>query len=155
MIRHNQRSGLTLLEVVVALAIFGFSIVAIFQLINLGNERAEDVRAQTRTSLRCQAKMAELMIDASQLVDSEFAPFTDTDTKDGDMQWKVKAEAFDDTAKLFTVTVTVKAEIPGGRVVESSLTRMVMSSAHRGTTFDPEIAPKVGVATTTPEGSQP
>jgi type II secretory pathway pseudopilin PulG len=134
---------LTLLEVVVSMAIFLMSIIAIFQLVSMGNDRAIDVRAQTRTSLRCQAKLAEMTIDQSQLTNTEtYTPFTDE--KEKDMQWKATAEPLDEASRLYNVKVWVKIDLPGGRVIESHLSQLVLNPSMRGTTFDETKAPKSG-----------
>jgi hypothetical protein len=130
----NGRHALTLLEVIVAMAIFLMSIIAIFQLLFLGTERAMDVRLQTRTSLRCQAKLSEIMIGAEPLNSSgSYTNFTDTDT---DLQWKMTATPNDDMQMLWTVKVWVKAELQTGKVVESHLCQLALNPAMRGTTFD-------------------
>jgi type II secretion system protein I len=133
------RVALTLLEVIVAMAIFLISVIAIFQLLFLGTERASDVRLQTRTSLRCQAKLSEIIIGAEPLNSSgSYTNFTDTDT---DLQWKMEATPSDDKQMLWTVKVWVKAEL-SGKVVESHLCQFVLNPSMRGTTFDqPAMAP--------------
>lgn len=131
------------------MAIFLMSVIAIFQLVGMGNDRAIDVRAQTRTSLRCQAKLAEMMIDESQLTNTEsYTPFTDE--KEKDMQWKATAEPLDEAGRLFNVKVWVKTDLPGGRVIESHLCQLVLNPSFRGTTFDETKAPKSGTTTPTP-----
>ena len=134
------RVALTLLEVIVAMAIFLISVIAIFQLLFIGTERATDVRLQTRTSLRCQAKLSEIIIGAEPLNSTgSYTNFTDTDT---DLQWKMEATPNDDKQMLWTVKVWVKAELQSGKVVESHLCQLVLHPSMRGTTFDqPAMAP--------------
>jgi Tfp pilus assembly protein PilV len=147
MTMRTGRSALTLLEVIVAMAIFLISVIAIFQLLFLGTERAMDVRLRTRTSLRCQAKLAEIMIGAEPLNSTgSYTNFTDTDT---DLQWKMEATAHpsDNKQMLYTVKVWVKAELPSGKVVESHLCQLVLNPSMRGTTFD---QPATTTTTTTP-----
>ena len=138
--RPRPRTALTLLEVIVAMAIFLISVIAIFQLLFLGTERALDVRLRTRTSLRCQAKLSEIIIGAEPLNSSgSYTNFTDTDT---DLQWKMEATPSDDKQMLWTVKVWVKAEPKSGKVVESYLCQFVLNPSMRGTTFDqPAMAP--------------
>lgn len=144
----TRRPALTLLEVVVALAIFSISILAIFQLVGMGTDRAVEVQLQTRTSLRCQAKMAEAVIGAQELTGTgDYQNFTDADK---DLQWKLEAETMDENAMLYTVKVWVKGELPGGRVIESYLCQMVLNPKNRGTTFDPPVPPNTGAVTPTP-----
>lgn len=130
-----RRPGLTLLEVIVAMAILLISVIAILQLVNMGTDRALDVRLQARTSMRCQGKLAEIMIGAESL--SASGTYTSfTDDKDKDLQWKMEATPSDETGMLYTVKVWVKAELATGRIVESHLCQMMLNPANRGTTFD-------------------
>src|SRR4029077_4158954 len=61
------RPGLTLFEVVVALAIFLMALVPIGQLVNMGGERALDVAQQAQASLLCQAKLDSVKCGAEGL----------------------------------------------------------------------------------------
>lgn len=148
----GARPGLTLLEVVVSVAIFGISIVAIFQLVNLGNDRAEDVRLQTRTSLLCQAKLAEMSVDSTLLSSSE--SYTAFDGPDKDLSWKSDVQPYPDSNSktLFLVKVWVKADVPGGKTVESHLGQIVLNPANRGTTFDVIKEPAAATPAPTPTG---
>jgi Tfp pilus assembly protein PilV len=134
MTRQHPRPGLTLLEVIVSMVIFLMSVIAISQLILMGSERADDVRLQTRTSLRCQSKLAEYTVGIETLsaVGGGYAPFQDDFDKD--LQWK--AEATQEYEGLWTVKISVKADLKTGRTVESTLTQMILDPTIRGTTFD-------------------
>jgi type II secretion system protein I len=55
-----RRRGLSLLEVVLAIAILGMSMVTIVQLLNIGYRGALSSRARTEAALLCDSKMAEL-----------------------------------------------------------------------------------------------
>lgn len=128
------RAGLTLLEVIVGMAIFLISVIAIMQLVLLGGERAMDVRLQTRTSIRCQSKLAEVMIGAEPL--GSGGGYTNfTDDFDKDLQWRMEATPAE-ASGLWIVKVWVKAELATGKIVESQLTQMVLDPSIRGTTFD-------------------
>src|SRR5262245_50776701 len=52
-----RRIGLTLLEVIVAMAIFLMALVPITRLISLGTEHALDVNHRSQASMLCQSKM--------------------------------------------------------------------------------------------------
>ncbi len=129
----RQRSGLTLLEVVVATAIFLISVIAIAQLSNIGSERAMDVHLQTRTSMRCQAKLAEIIIGAEANTSGSYTNFTDDFDKD--LQWRAEVSDAGPTG-LKLAKVWVKAELSTGKVVESQLSQMYVDPSIRGTTFD-------------------
>ena len=128
------RAGLTLLEVVVAMAIFLISVIAILQLVLMGGERAMDVRLQTRTSMRCQSKLAEVMIGAQAMASTGYTDFSDG--LDKDLQWQLDVKEVPSVADLWLVTVSVKADLPTGKTVESKVSQMVVDPSKRGTTFD-------------------
>jgi len=56
----TARPGLSLLEVLVALAVFLFSLIALGQLLSIGADRAKDVEYQAQALHICQSKIAEL-----------------------------------------------------------------------------------------------
>src|SRR3954447_5214517 len=106
-----RRRGLSLLEVVIAMAILLFSVVAISQLISLGSDRALDVQQQAIGSMLAQRKLAEVAIGATPLSSSGFAPFSD----DGMEDWQWKLEANQNSVNgLWNVEVVVKFEPPEG-----------------------------------------
>src|SRR5262245_30909307 len=67
--RRRIRRGLTLLEVIIALAIFLFSLVAIGRLVMFAGDRAMDI--QGREAQLCQAKLAELTSGVTPLTSAE------------------------------------------------------------------------------------
>ncbi|MBM3994694.1 MAG: hypothetical protein FJ303_11160 [Planctomycetes bacterium] len=143
----SKRPGLTLLEVIVAVTIFFMSVVAIFHLMLLGTGSAEEVRMQTRTSLRCQSKLAEYIagIESVDNTNESFVPFGDSDQ---DLQWKSKASRMDEDGFCWQVEVWVKGQIVGGNLVESYLCQYVIDAQkYRGTTFDPAPQPQEGTPT--------
>ncbi|MBI3821050.1 MAG: prepilin-type N-terminal cleavage/methylation domain-containing protein [Planctomycetes bacterium] len=148
----NVRRGLTLLEVIIALLIFLPSVVAILVLVQIGTDRATEVRMQTRTSMRCQAKLAEWMIGSPEVPINgapTFQNFTDNE-QDSDLQWRMEAEPRDEQQMLWTVKVWVQGKLSGGRVVESYLCQLALNPKNRGTTFDP---PVLSAASAAPAGS--
>jgi len=57
---HRTRTGLSLLEVLLAIAILGGAMIVITQLLNLGYRSAIEARMRTEAALLCDTKMAEL-----------------------------------------------------------------------------------------------
>jgi len=146
--KAQARRGLTLLEVIVSMAIFLLSIIAIFHLLSIGTNAAIEVRLQTRTSMRCQAKLAEVMCGAQALASTgTYSNFDDSDP-DKDLQWRMEATPADDIQMLWMVKVWVKADLPSGEMVESQLSQMVINPSMRGTTFDQTPTPNSGQANT-------
>ena len=56
----QARTGLSLLEVLLAIAILGGAMIVITQLLNLGYRSAIEARMRTEAALLCDTKMAEL-----------------------------------------------------------------------------------------------
>jgi len=133
----QPRTGVTLLEVIFAMAIFLMAMVAIWQLMLLGSDRAMEVRLQARTSARCQGKLAEVIVSNTPI--SSAGSYSAFDDADADLQWKL--EVSDEIAGLKMVRVWVKGDLQG-RSVETMLSQMVLDPATRGSTFDLPDAPK-------------
>ena len=131
--RRPLRRGLTLLEVVVALAVFLFAIVAISQLVNIGSDRALDVKMQSKASMLCQSKLFDLVSGVDPLQGVSWTAFPTTD--DADYQYEVEVSD-GETTSLKNVRVSVKRDRTDGRTVQVSLTQMVMDPAQRGSTLD-------------------
>jgi type II secretion system protein I len=129
--RLNIRAGITLLEVIVSMAIFLFSIVFISQLVSIGSARALDVELHAKASILCQSKLAELMIGAEEIASVSSTAFKD------EPEWQYEIEASDaDAPGLKKVKVAVRQERPDGRSIEVILSRLILDPAVRGTTFD-------------------
>ncbi len=133
--RGPARPGLSLLEVVIALAILLFSIVAISQLISLGSDRALDVQQYAQATLLCQRKLAEVMVGAEPLTATGYSGFPDQENL-GDWQWKLDATQ-SDTAGLWNVQVTVKYDRGNNTSFEVQLAQMMLDPTMRGSNQDP------------------
>ena len=126
------RTGFSLLEVLVALAIFLFGLVAIGQLITLGSDRALEVQFQTQAVQLCQAKMAEVVAGAVPLSSQADAKFDE----DPDWSWSLEAEQDSNSSLLWNVKVTVTHPRPDGSKMEASLSQMVLDPSQRGSATD-------------------
>ena len=129
-----RRRGLTLLEVVVSMAIFLIAVIAIWQLITIGTERALDMKLQAETSLRCESKMAEIMI--GKLAPQGTGGYQPDEEPFEEFEYKVLATERNDIKKLYDVVIWVRATSPSGGTVESSLAQSVMDPSIRGSTMD-------------------
>lgn len=58
--RRTSRRGLSLLEVILAIAILGGSLAVIFQLVRIGMISAMQTRLRSEANILCDAKMAEV-----------------------------------------------------------------------------------------------
>ena len=129
--KSGKRPGFSLLEVLVAMAIFLLGLVAIGQLITMGGERALDVQQQSQAIQLCQAKMAEVVAGAVPLGSQSDAPFEE----ESDWTWSMDAQQ-QGAANLWTVKITVSRPGTAGTKVEASLSQMVFDPSQRGSTLD-------------------
>jgi Tfp pilus assembly protein PilV len=120
---------LSLLEVLAALAIFLFSLVALSQLIGIGSDRAREIEWLGRGSLIAQSRMAEVLAGSIALSSQSDA----TCDEDPDWSWSMDAEP-DTPATLYRVKITVSRNRPDGSRFETVLNQMVLDPNSRGTT---------------------
>jgi general secretion pathway protein I len=121
------RSGLSLLEVMAALAIFLFSLVALNQLVDIGSANAQDIDWLARASLIAQSRMAEVLAGSIPLSSQSDSSVDE----DPDWNWSMDAEG--DTAPgLWRVKITVSRERTDGSRFETVLNQMVLDPTYRG-----------------------
>lgn len=124
------RSGITLLEVILSLAIFLFSLVAVGRLITLGTDRAADVSRQSRALLICQSKLAEIVAGVEPLQSQGNVPCEEDST----WQWSVECTQ-GDIPGLWTVQVWAQRVGVEGPP-EAMLSQMVLDPSIRGNASD-------------------
>jgi type II secretion system protein I len=130
--RTHRRRGLSLLEVLVALAIFLLAVVAIGRLIILGGENALEVQMQSEAALICQSQMNKVTAGVVPLSSQAEVPL------DEDPAWLWSLDAEQGTVPgLWTVTVRVLRQRPDGTTGEySSLSAMLLDPSLRGSNQD-------------------
>lgn len=128
---ESRRQGLSLLEVLVAMAIFLFALIVIGRLVTIGADRAVDVQFQSEAVLHCQSKMAEVVAGAVPLTSQAEVPLDE----DPDWLWSMDCEQAT-VAGLWNVTVRVHRLRPGAEQVESTASRMILDPSLRGSSFD-------------------
>lgn len=129
--KSRRRTGLTLFEVVISLAIFIGAVVALWNLSNAAANRASQTQLQTQASLMCQSKLAEAMVGLQELGSVDWQPISDVDN----FFWKMDASQ-NGVDGLYLVQVSVKHEINGVKNAECSLTQYALSPHNRGSTLD-------------------
>ena len=106
--RPNRRSGMSLLEVLISVAIFLGALTAIMQVLNVGQRAEVATRLQTEAILKCEAKMAEFISGIEEAASSQGGTFEDDETGN----WKWDAEVTDSgIVSLLMVTVKVEHSI--------------------------------------------
>ena len=123
--RRSRRSGFSLIEVILALAIFLMSIVAIGGLVDMGTDRQIESQLQLRASRLAQSKMNEIVSGA--------LPMSSTSGNfDNESEW-----SFDVTTQPFgppnlsQVTVKVSRDYKGTKF-EYTLAQMVINPLMTG-----------------------
>jgi general secretion pathway protein I len=118
--RADRRRGLTLMEVIVAMAIFLMSLAAIVPLMNLGLNRANEVELHALGLQKAQSKMSEVIAGAVPLGSQSSVPF------DEDQSWTWSLDASQDGTinNLWQVTVTV-SHPNGDSKIEVTLNEML------------------------------
>jgi type II secretory pathway pseudopilin PulG len=127
-----RRPGLSLLEVLVAMAIFLFSLVALGRLVTASSERALEIRFQSEAIQICQTKLAEVASGAIPLSSQDDS----TLDEDPDWHWSLDAEQ-GSVSNLWNVTVKASRAGPGGEPrAYCTLTQMVLDPSQRGSSLD-------------------
>ncbi len=100
--RHYSKTGLTLLEVLLSIAILGGALVVIGQLVNLGYRSAVQAQLRTDANIHLDTKMAEVVCGAVPLES------VGGGTLEEDPSWAYSIDiASTDVLGLLRVTVTV------------------------------------------------
>ena len=121
-----RRAGLSLLEVLLALAIFLFSLAAIGALVDFGNGRATAAAMQTTATRLAQAKLAEVEAGAVSVTTGGSGTFDE----EPEWNWSVEPGAAT-IPNVYPITVRVWREA-AGRTHEVTLTQLVFDSAQMG-----------------------
>jgi hypothetical protein len=132
--RHNTvRRGLSLLEVLVATAIFLFSLIALGRLIIISADVAVDVQQQAQAAHLAQSKLGEVIAGAVPLQSQSDVPFDE----DPDWQWTLDAQTDASITGIYRVQVKVSRTHPTtGRRIESTLSQIVLDPSIRGSNAD-------------------
>ncbi len=117
---RNHRCGLSLLEVILALAILGISMAAISQLFFLGARSATQATLRNEANILADTKMAELSAGILEPQSVGQAAIADAPG------WSYSVQIDDgDQPDLLVATVTVRTTDPGQVPVAMSITRFI------------------------------
>lgn len=124
-LHRRIRRGLSLMEVILAIAILGGALAVIGELIRIGARNAATARDLTTAQLYCESKLAEL----SAGIEDPTAAGEGTLDEFGEWQYTVTSEPLD-IEGLLAVTVTVQQSPDAiSRPVSFSLTRWIIDPA--------------------------
>jgi hypothetical protein len=119
------------MEVLVSLAIFLMSLVAVGQLVSMAHDRAIEVDARSEAAHLCQSKLNEVICGVTPLDNVNDTPFDEAP----DFTYSIEVSA-GQAANLSTVTVTVARQFPNGGKYEASLSQMILDPSQFGSTQD-------------------
>jgi Tfp pilus assembly protein PilV len=149
------RRGLSLLEVLIALAILILAVAALGRLVDIGSDRGYDARVYARGARLAQAKMAE--VEAGVIpVSSETSGQFDGD----DSVWSYTVTpAAAGPPNLYTVTVNVSRDV-NGHTVNVYLAQMIFDPTLMGSAAQSEVPATTdttgtGTGTGTATGTSP
>ena len=149
----RSRRAFSLLEVIIAMAIFLMSIVAIGQLVRLGGEHSIEIEQQGEAVMLAQAKIDEVVAGVLPLSAQSDQSFDEAP----DYRWSLTADQNSSISNLYTVTVTVTRERSDGTKVTSSISQLVLDPAQRGSSEDTvaiSVSSGGGAGGSSPAGSQ-
>ena len=117
-VQRQRRSGLSLLEIIISVAIFMASLAAIMQGLQIGRRSELSARLQSEAVLRSETVMGEILCGAKEASSAQGGSFDDDET--GHWEWSAEvAEA--GTTGLLQVTVLVEHR-PGGEEPNAAFT---------------------------------
>jgi len=120
------RSGLTLLEVILSLAILLISLVAVSRLVDMGTDRELDTRMNNTGTRLAQAKLAEFETGVLSL-DSTSGEFSDADAG-----WSWSMTSDNKGTNLYLISVTVTRDVRG-KPFTLTLAQMILDPTTKGT----------------------
>ncbi len=121
-----DRSGLTLLEVLISLSIFLGALAAISQLISIGSRAALQSQMRTQAIIKCQSKLAEVLAGAQPMESVSLVAFEEDDEN---WKWSLNVEP-GDYENMLKLLVTVQYAGDSETVFSSyQLTRQVRDPA--------------------------
>jgi general secretion pathway protein I len=109
-VRLRSRSGLSLLEIIISVAIFMASLAAIMEGLQIGRRSELSARLQSEAVLRSETVMGEILCGVNEASSAQGNPFDDDET--GNWEWSAEVTEAGTTG-LLQVTVLVEHR-PGG-----------------------------------------
>jgi general secretion pathway protein I len=142
----GHRRGLTLMEVVVAMAILLMALSAIAPLIQIGMLQAGEAQTRSTALKKCQSKIAEVMAGIEPLSGQTDSPFADE--ADDSWKWSMDVSQPTEVANVWAVQVTVYRQMPSYKI-SVTLSHMVMDPSIRASAVNTGLPPLQGTPPTT------
>jgi general secretion pathway protein I len=143
--RPVRRAGMSLIEVIVAMAVFLICLTGIGRLVDSGTERAMEARYQTIGTRLAQSKMAEVEAGVIPVSSGGSGDFVE----DGDDPWQWTVESTEtDAANAYDVVVTVSRPFHG-QTFSVKVAQIVFDPTAIGTATVAAPTPLVPPTTTT------
>jgi general secretion pathway protein I len=150
-VRVGHRSGFSLIEVLLALAILLMSIVAISQLVGIGSDRALDARLTMRATRLAESKMTEIEVGAVSLDTAGSGGQFPGD--DSAWSWSCELQPFGPPSH-YSVVVKVTRDVRG-TPYEFSLARFLVDPKVMGSAAQAEVPPDTSSDMTGTGGASP
>jgi len=126
----SQQSGITLLEVLLALAILAGAIATLGEILRNGGRNAQQARELTRAQLLCESKMDEILAEIDLPTAITQTALDSEDVLDDEIGWLYSVEVEQiDQQYLVSVRVTVEQNLDR-RPASYSLVRWVFDPDH-------------------------
>lgn len=143
----TRRPGMSLLEVLVALAIFIMSLAALGQLVQLGLDQAVAADQQAVAARLALSKMGEVEAGLIDVANGDAGEFTEQETRgDGSALWKWEvASEPTNVTNVYDVTVTITST--NANAYTYSLSQLIFDPLFQGTAapaVDPTAASTTG-----------
>lgn len=127
----KRRRGISLLEILLAIAILGGSLAVLSQIVGIGGDASRSAQELAMARMLCQSKLAEVMVKASSIMPTSVPP---TSILSPDSASDTQFEYAVDVAQagsngLLAIRVSVQALGPGGEgppLANYSITRWVI-----------------------------
>ena len=114
----QNRTGLSLLEIIISVAIFMASLAAIMEGLQIGRRSELSARLQSEAVLRCETVMGEILSGVKEAASAQGNPFDDDET--GNWEWTSEVTEAGTTG-LLQVTILVEHR-PGGEELNAAFT---------------------------------
>jgi general secretion pathway protein I len=145
--RTNVRHGLSLLEVLIAMAVFLISYIAIWQLMNGATDAAMELTYRNEATRIAQAALARISIGDIPMQSQGEMSYDD----DSDFNYSVEVTEVDGVPSLSLVSVTVTHPSKHGGQMQVQVSQMMIQPPYVGSTQDlpPTVISSTSSGTTT------